>query len=109
MAAFIDSKGNVLDGGKTYKLHLPPNIPVKNFWAVIVYDNRRGRCSRRDQQYPSVSSQPKGLKVNADRRSRARAGTSCCVFMDRFSPGLTRLGGPGRSNSSHDIANTHRL
>ena len=27
MAAFIDSKGNPLDGGKNYKLHLPPNIP----------------------------------------------------------------------------------
>jgi hypothetical protein len=31
MAAFVDANNNPLDGGKYYKLHLPPNIPVENF------------------------------------------------------------------------------
>jgi hypothetical protein len=30
-AAFVDSTGKPLDGSKTYKVHLPPNIPVKTF------------------------------------------------------------------------------
>src|SRR6185295_1628236 len=27
-----DAKGEFLDGGKNYQLHIPGNIPIKNFW-----------------------------------------------------------------------------
>jgi len=66
MGAFVDSKGNPLDGGKNYKLHLPPNIPVANFWSVILYDNQTRSMLQNDQQWPAVSSQTKGLMVNPD-------------------------------------------
>ena len=66
MAAFVDSKGNPLDGGKNYKLHLPPNIPVANFWSVILYDDQTRSMLQTDQQWPAVSSQTKGILVNAD-------------------------------------------
>jgi len=62
----VDAKNNPLDGGKNYKLHLPPNIPVKTFWSVIVYDTQTRSMLQTDQQYPSVSSQKKDLQVNAD-------------------------------------------
>lgn len=64
--ALVDAKGQPLDGGKNYTLHLPPNIPVKDFWSVIVYSNQTRSMLQTDQRFPSVSSQTKGLLVNAD-------------------------------------------
>jgi hypothetical protein len=66
MAAFVDSKDNPFDGGKNYRLHLPPNIPVKDFWSVILYDSQTRSMLQTDQDWPAVSSQTKGLLVNAD-------------------------------------------
>jgi hypothetical protein len=64
--AFTDSQGNPLDGGKTYKMHLPPNIPAKDFWSFVVYDNQTRSMLQTDQQFPSIGSQKKDLVVNAD-------------------------------------------
>jgi hypothetical protein len=64
--AVKDADGNRFDGGKNYKLRLPPNVPVKDFWSVIVYDNQTRSMIQTDQRFPSVSSQKKGVLVNAD-------------------------------------------
>lgn len=61
-----DSNNNPLEGGKNYRLHLPPDIPASNFWSVIVYDNQTHLMIHTDQLWPSVYSSSKKLKVNQD-------------------------------------------
>src|SRR5262245_22523761 len=65
-AAFVDSKGKPLDGGKNYKLHLPPNIPAKDFWSILLYDNQTRSMLQTDEPHPSIGSQEKGIVVNPD-------------------------------------------
>ena len=55
-----------LDGSKTYKVHLPPNIPAKDFWSFVVYDNQTRSMLQTDQQFPSIGSNTKDIVVNAD-------------------------------------------
>jgi hypothetical protein len=64
--ASFDSCGNNLDGDKNYILHLPPDIPVKDFWSVIVHDKLTRLMIRTDQVWPSVYSSCEKLLVNQD-------------------------------------------
>ncbi len=65
-AAVTDSDGKRLDGGKTYKLHLPPNIPAKDFWSFTVYDNQSRSMLQTDQPYPSIGNDKEGVVSNPD-------------------------------------------
>lgn len=61
-----DATGNYLDGAKNYRLHLPENIPAKDFWSLIVYDPQTRSLLQTDQQFPSCNSQNIDLIVNPD-------------------------------------------
>ena len=64
--AFLDQNDQPFDGSKTYKLHLPPNVPVNNFWAVTLYDTQT-RCQLQTSQlFPTVGSLTEGMKKNED-------------------------------------------
>ncbi|WP_082554648.1 DUF1254 domain-containing protein [Caulobacter sp. Root1455] len=38
LSTYRDAAGRWLDGGKTYRLHVPPNVPVGQWWSVTLYD-----------------------------------------------------------------------
>jgi hypothetical protein len=57
LGAFVDSKGEYFDGSKTYKVTLPPNIPARAFWSIIVYDNQTRSMLQTPQRYPRAGSQ----------------------------------------------------
>jgi hypothetical protein len=38
-----DKEGNWLQGDNSYTLHVPPNVPVKQFWSITLYDTET-RC-----------------------------------------------------------------
>ncbi|MGB5341361.1 MAG: DUF1214 domain-containing protein, partial [Thermoanaerobaculia bacterium] len=62
----LDSNGDIFDGSKTYKLHVPPNPPAKDFWAITMYDTQTRSQLQTDQQFPTLGSQDEGIKTNAD-------------------------------------------
>lgn len=64
--AYLDADKKAFDGSKTYKLHLPPNVPVNNFWAVTLYDTQTRSLLQTSQTFPTVGSQTKGFKKNKD-------------------------------------------
>lgn len=60
-----DADDDFLMGGTNYKLHLPANIPVKNFWSVVVYDATSRSMLQNGEKFPTVS-QYTGPEKNAD-------------------------------------------
>jgi hypothetical protein len=55
LEAAQDSRGHWLDGGKTYRLTVPKDVPVAQFWSVTVYDNET-RCFVKTGVSPDRSS-----------------------------------------------------
>ncbi|MDM0048866.1 DUF1254 domain-containing protein [Variovorax sp. J22R115] len=64
--AYLDSKQQAFNGSKTYKLHLPPNVPVNDFWALTMYDTQTRSQLQTSQKFPTVGSQTEGIEKNSD-------------------------------------------
>lgn len=60
-----DKAGQAFDGAATYRLTVPKNAPVSQYWSATVY-NRATHAFIREQTRFSRSSQNPDLKANAD-------------------------------------------
>ena len=61
-----DGTGNRLDGGREYRLTIPPEVPAKDFWSVVVYDPQTRSELQTPQLYPSRNSTRDPMVANAD-------------------------------------------
>jgi hypothetical protein len=65
LLTIADKNGQLLDGGATYRLNVPANAPVRQYWSATVYD-RATHAPIRNARWPSRSSQTPGLQTNVD-------------------------------------------
>jgi hypothetical protein len=64
LVAAKDATGAALEGAKSYRLNVPPNVPAKQFWAVTVYDLETAAFIRESPKVEINSYQD--LQKNAD-------------------------------------------
>jgi hypothetical protein len=56
LSAYKDKAGQWLDGGRSYRLRVPPNPPIKLFWSVTLYDVDTRALILNDQKIADRSS-----------------------------------------------------
>jgi len=65
VGTFTDAKGDLLRGEESYTLHVPSNVPARQFWALTLYD--RETCAFiRDMPRAGLDSYDKNMQKNAD-------------------------------------------
>ncbi|NND15142.1 MAG: DUF1254 domain-containing protein [Eudoraea sp.] len=66
IAGLRDKDGKPFDGAKTYKVHLPKNVPAKDFWAFTLYDVQTRSMLQTDQKFPEIASKNAEVQQNED-------------------------------------------
>lgn len=82
----LDSEGSYFEGGKTYKVTLPKDIPAGKFWSFTVYDTMTRSMLDTPQRYPRAGSQSfpsPAAKPSAD-------GTTTIYFGPKQPKGVAR-------------------
>jgi hypothetical protein len=60
-----DKDGQPYDGGKTYRLTVPPNVPIEQYWSVTAYD-RQTHALIKNMTRASRASNAAELQKNAN-------------------------------------------
>lgn len=67
LMAMADKNGNPLEAGKSYKIDVPAKMPVKQFWALTVYNRDTMSFIYSDTNRTTLSSYDlEAMKKNAD-------------------------------------------
>ena len=60
-----DRAGRSLDGGRTYRLRVPANAPIEQYWSVTAYDQETHALIRGVAR-PSLASNDTAVQKNPD-------------------------------------------
>jgi hypothetical protein len=63
---YLDSNGDYLDGGKSYKLNLPGDVPADQFMSIVVYDSQTRSMLQTNQPYPNKNNKRDKMITNDD-------------------------------------------
>ena len=61
-----DSEGNFYDGNSTYKINVPADTPVKDFWSVIAYSMKTKGFINGQPEIGKATRDEKDMVKNAD-------------------------------------------
>jgi hypothetical protein len=57
-----DKAGKSYDGGRNYQLHVPPNVPVEQYWSVTAYDRETHALIKGVDHASRASNSPEVMK-----------------------------------------------
>ncbi len=62
----LDKNNDLLDGGKSYRLHIPADVPIAIFWSVVAYDEVTRTFINGKTENTIIGSQEPGYAINED-------------------------------------------
>lgn|SRR5215213_622482 len=65
LGGITDADGDYLAGDRSYQLHVPANVPVLNYWSIVLYDADTRSLLDNGQPFPSIASNS-NLQANPD-------------------------------------------
>lgn len=65
LSTYRDGQGQWFDGGRTYRLHVPPEVPAGQWWSVALYDIET-RCFIDTKYDKAEIGSRSGLAMNRD-------------------------------------------
>jgi hypothetical protein len=82
LLTIADKAGRLLDGGTTYRLTVPANVPVSQYWSATVYDRPMrpygmpdGRAARPRRRDSARTLMGRWTSISGPRRQTARSRT----------------------------------
>ena len=65
LAPIADHQGNPIEAGKNYRLHVPKDVPARQFWSLTLYDKEHLFASNPLNRF-SLGTKSKSMKLGDD-------------------------------------------